>query len=606
MSYIYHLEYATRTKVIQPQSVGKIVVAREQDEAFFREKMNGSVVVVGEDYDFLRDAEFFALECCQEITFLIERTCGTTKELFWEGYFTLYDIEWDLDNRTATIKKVNVRDRYNVIFSNWHKEVNWFGYIPPHRPAATYPSVHPLVRFNNTTLGSPEYNPSGSTTWTRGFYFNYAILFLVKETLKETGAEAYSDITEAQMSQFLTAETNPVNGKSNFLKDVILMHISDAKRPGSTEWADTGIVTLKEVLADLKSLYNAYWFVDDDGHFRIEHLSFFSNFSYTPPGITLDLTEVRFKDAMKGTNQYSYQTELLKGREGVEQTISAAGYEAKSEVWTQFANPSSPEFSGAYMVYGESCVPRDDKGEASTEFKIINLFTTDWRTVTFKPDTVPDQGWVLVHVTNFLAEDGVNYGWCPVSGDRYINGDLSMTRLYFEFGRTDLSFNYGMFSWQKEQPKLVDPESNYITERPLKARTVKRVKTFKAIELDMCCGDDYDFSGFIKHPLDDNCVVEQLEYDTEQQIVTMTVKSANECTDIPFPDYEEILEPNPDCPLEGQLLRTEQTRRYSAHTAINYVYITEFTDYYADGECGEYTKTRETRTVSPKRTNGPR
>lgn len=320
MAFRYRLEYATRSKLVTPKDPVKIVVAKEQEEVFFREKLTGSVTLTNEDYQFLRDAETYAVECCQEITFIIERTCD--EEIFWEGYFTLYNVEWDYDNQEATIQKVIVRDKYSIIFANWHKEINWFGDVKPRRPAAYYVPEHPLQPFTHPALMSEEFNPTGSNNYYRGFYFNYAILWLIQQTLKGTEGESFADITEAEMSDFLTATTNPANGKPNYLRDVLLMHISDAKRPDATEPASIGKVTLRDVLTNLKYLYNAWWYIDEDGHFRIEHISYFKNFSYSPIGITLDLTQEEFKDKMVGKNKYSYNADELKGREGVEQSLT--------------------------------------------------------------------------------------------------------------------------------------------------------------------------------------------------------------------------------------------------------------------------------------------
>jgi len=607
MAFYYRLEYATRSQIITPDSVGKIVVTREQDEAFFREKMSGGFTVVGEDYNFLRDAEVYAVECCQEITFIVERDCSAGREIFWEGYFTLYDVEWDPDNQQANVKKVVVRDKYNVIFSNWHKEINWFGdIVRAQRPAAGFIHIHPTYPFRQGSLQSENYNPQNSDNYF-GFYFNYMLLWLVQQTIKETGFEQYADITEQQMSEFLTAEINPANGKQNYLKDVLITHISDAKRPNSTNPAYIGMVTLKDVLNDLKKLYNAYWFIDDEDHFRIEHISYFKNFSYVPAGITLDLTEEEYNERLEGKNKYSFNSEQLKGREGVEQSLTIGAFGQDSTIWTQLSNPSAKEFSAAYMSYGESCVPKNEKGESDEQYQIISQFTTDWRTVNFKPDTVPDQGWVLMHITNFLSESSINYGWLPILNQSYINGSLAMSRLYYEFGRWDLSFQYGMMSFVKQgEKKPVNPSSNYVTERPMKAKSTKRIKQFTPIELDLCCGNSYDFSGFIKHPLDNECVVDRMEYDLETETVTINLIAANNCDNIPFPEYVEITEPNQGCPEQGKNIRSELTEEYSAHTPINYVYIKVFTDYFADGECGEYSQRREERSVQPKRGNGPR
>lgn len=609
MAYRYRLEYATRSQLVTPKSGVKITVAKEQDEAFFREKINGSVTLTGEDYQFLKDAQTYSVQCCQEITFIIERTCS--EEIFWEGYFTLYNVEWDHDNREATIRKVIVRDLYTIVFANWHKEINWFGdedpNLPPRRPSTPFISAHQLVPFTHPSLMSEEYNPTGSDSYNWGFYFNPAILYLVQQTLSGTLGDVYGAQTVEQMSQFLTADINPANGKPNYLKDVVLMHISDAKRPSASENAYIGKVTLRDVLNNLKLLYNAYWFIDEDNRFRIEHISYFKNFSYTPPGVTIDLTDEKYAEKLVGKLRESFNADDLKGREGVEQTIAASAYDQKSRIWTEPTNASLREFSSIYMSYSDSCVPRDERGEAAESYQSVSVFTTDWLTVTRKPDTVPDQGWVLVYVPVPLAELGVAYGWVPIANELWPNGHLSMSRLFYEFGRTDLSFHYGMMTYQKES-KAADASSssNIITGRPMRAKSTKRIKTFEPVELPMCCGDDYDFTGFIKHPLADLCVVKSLEFDLENENVTMTLVTTNDCDNIPFPEYVEIEEPNQDCPEQGRIIRSEKTESYTAHTAINYVYVTVYSDYFADGNCGEYLELREVRRETPKRQNGPR
>lgn len=606
MAYTYTIEYATRSQAVTPKTIGSVVVAKEDGEAFFREKLSGSVVLNNEDYIFLLDAEKYAVQCCQEIRFTIVRTCSAGSEIFWKGYFTLYDVEWDHDNQEATIKKVNVKDEYNVVFANWHKEINWFGDIPKRRPAAAYTPNHPLQPFTQTIITSADYNPTGSNYFPRGFYFNYAILWLVQQTMKDTGSEDYADITEEQMSSFLTDTTNPVTGKANYLPDVIMMHISDAKRPGASNPAWKGIVTLRDVLANLKQLYNAYWYIDDSGHFRIEHISYFRNFSYTSPGVTLDLTQDSFKKKMEGKLKFSWNAEDLKGREGVEQTMSLAGQDADSTIWTLFAGPSSPEFAASYMIYEENCVPKNDKGESGESYQTISLFTTDWLTVVNKPDVMPEDGWVLVYVPIVNAENAVAYGWCPIDGEQWINGNLAMTRLFYEFGRTELSFSYGKMSFEKEtEKKDIDSENSYIS-RPMRAKSTKQVKILEPVELDMCCGDEYNFSGIIKHPLADVSSAQKIEYDLSTEVVTLSLIASNTCDDIPFPEYEEPTEPNPECPEEGKLLRSDLTDVYHADTAINYVRIAVYTDYYADGNCGEYSTIREVISTTPKRQNGPR
>ncbi|WP_031530520.1 hypothetical protein [Dyadobacter crusticola] len=606
MAFIYKFSYATRTATIQPKAIGKIIVAREEGEVFFREKFVGSLVVAGDDYHFLRDAKIFAVECCQEIALFIERTCSSGTELFWQGYFNVMDIEWDEDNLQATIKKVQTRDDYSAIFSNWHKEINWLDYKKAYRPNSGKKSFGQAIHFHQITPKTAQYNPNESDIYWRGFSFNNGVFYLVKESLKGTAEEDIAEITLPELSQFLSAEINPVTGKYNYLKDVVVMQMSDAKRPGASTAAITGMVTLRDVLNELKLIYNAHWFINPEGKIQIEHISYFPHLSYEPAPVTLDLTEDRHAEAIDGKKQYWYQTEQLKGIEGVTWNLNEAAYNSKSELAVPESYKPTREFSGAYMFYSDSCVPKTDKGEKTTDFKSVSLFVTDWLGLINRPDTFPEQGWALAHVTNYLSTTGIELGWVPVSGQRVMNGCLSATRLFFDFGRYNCSFHYGMLSPLKEPPKEIE-EGDLLIERPTRTKTVKNIKYFTPVELGMCCGSDFDFSGMVKHPLASAAVISQVEYDLDVDSIEMSIQAANLCSDVPFPDYNEEDEPVEGCKPAGMLIRRELVNKSRTDSGIYYVIVSTYTEYYADGACGEYTTTSIERSQPiPKRGNGPR
>jgi len=497
MAYKYSLTYLTKTQAVDPKSVGKIVVAQEENELFFREKMNGSLELSGADYDFLIEAKLYTVQCCQEITLRIERQCrGGNSELFWQGYFTLYDIAWNEDNKTASIKKVNTRDDYSPIFANWEKEVNWLEGAVKFQQGYDIANRQPLTPFKYPFLKTEQYNPRGNNNQDYARHFNTALQWLIKRTLRGTEYESYGTATPELFSQFLNASINPVTGKDNFLRQVTILHLSDAKRPGATNPATVGKVTLKSVLNDLKMMYNAYWFLDEDGFIRIEHVSFFPNRSYTSPVVTLDLTAPKFKDIINGNKRFGYQVDKLKGVEGFEFSISETVRDAHSDLWESHLSPATEEFDAAYMIYSESCVPKNEKGEKSTEYSSVTNFVTNWVAVVNRPDTLPDQGFLLVHTLLDNSDDNVPSSRLPISRIVTESGCMSATALYYYFGRYNNSFAYGMFSAQKEQPLgATYANTSQIIERPLQSRTTKIIKTFPEIELPLCCGDEYDWTG---------------------------------------------------------------------------------------------------------------
>src|SRR5690606_24238726 len=123
-------------------------------------------------------------------------------------------------------------------------------------------------------------------------------------------------------------------------------------------------------------------------------------------------------------------------------------------------------------------------------------------------------------------------------------------------------------------------------ERPTRTKTVKTVKNFTPIELGLCCGGVFDFSGLVKHPLANPCVISQVEYDLSVDSVTMQLQAASLCSDVPFPDYDEEEEPEQGCKPSGTLLRKELVSKSRTDSGIYYVITTTYTEYYADGACG--------------------
>ncbi|OGX80843.1 hypothetical protein BEN47_06185 [Hymenobacter lapidarius] len=109
------------------------------------------------------------------------------------------------------------------------------------------------------------------------------------------------------LSVFLSAPTNPATGQTGNANEVprlLLSAGSDVKRYGSSEAATRVLISLKQLLADLKALYKIDWFIDPlTGWFRIEDLSYVE--AQREAGAVLDLT------ALSGAvlpRAYSYRT----------------------------------------------------------------------------------------------------------------------------------------------------------------------------------------------------------------------------------------------------------------------------------------------------------
>lgn len=572
MAYRYRLVYATKELEISSVSSGKIIVEKEEGEIFTREKFSGTIAIEGEGYNFLIEAKAYANQCCQEIRVIIDERCHGSYSLIWEGYFTLHDIEWDYFTKTAEVKKINPRDKYDKILRNWHKEINLMD--NPERETIMFQGYlsYPAIS---------EFNPTGAN-WYEGFTLIQAIQYVAKETLSGSGGEDIIYTNEYLISQFFTAPVNYVTGKANYLAETMIMHMSDAKRPAAANPARIGKISLKTLLQELKTLFSAYWYIDSVGKFKIEHLSYFDP---SRVGTTIDLTHPLFKDITYNRLKVFDKTDLLKGVEGLEIAMNVNYFENKDHL-TYLAVTS--EFSKSYITYSSSCVPYSNKGEIIEEIKTCSIFFTDFIACWTQPGKLPEEGWVLVqHRWNGGGSGGIVGAKLTLSGDVLINANLSATRLHKDFGLYDASFGFGVHSTEKEKSDNSSKEMF----RSIRTKGLKKIKVLQDIELANCCTDqNYDFSGLIKHPLADSCSVDKLEFDLTTQTITASPVAADICNDIPIPEEsDDDAVPPTGCERKGTFLRNEtivlSTPIFAGNNTIAFAKVV---DIYADGFCGEY------------------
>lgn len=91
--------------------------AYENNQYFRRAQLSGSLVFVGQDYDYITGTAFgatFSLEI------QVSYSAGSWQE-FWNGEFYITDCTVNMDDRSVTVKP-NVRDKYSKILAGLDKE----------------------------------------------------------------------------------------------------------------------------------------------------------------------------------------------------------------------------------------------------------------------------------------------------------------------------------------------------------------------------------------------------------------------------------------------------------------------------------------------------
>lgn len=572
MSYQYKISYSTRSRFVQPAKDGKITLAKEDGEMFFRAKLTGSMELSGEDYDFLQEAKTFSVKCCQQISVTIYKTCAAGgQKIAWEGEFGLGSIGWDFDNRTATIQKINVKDAYTEVFANWFKPINLLDYNTFERVALD----------TQRSATDTDYNPSGSNYHSRCMDFIEVLRYMIRRTFRLSSRQ--DQVSREELSTFFSAATNPVTGKMNIFKDVFITHLSDLKRPDASNPATEGKISLKDMLNAIKLLFNVYWFVDEEtGFIRLEHISFFPHLSYGAAPVTLDLTQDSFKEALDGKKGYTSDESEIFATEGLEMALNKydgpGAYSADAPYNPGNSYKAPPEMAGVYYLYGNECVPMDAKGERTENIKVVPNFFTDVLAARVYPAAIADDGWSLLHAPMQGRIRTVKSKYLPLSNESVQNGELSPSVLFRDYHRYNVSFSYGSMADVKD-----------FTGKPMPSKSVKLTQKFTEFELSNCCGSEYNFSGVIRHPYGSETWVTQLEYDLQSETITVSLMAARECdVDIPETDDDRDTGEGNGCPAYGTVLRTDEQLFWCPAGARRQLHKSVTTTYYADGQCGEY------------------
>lgn len=139
--------------------------------------------------------------------------------------------------------------------------------------------------------------------WEKGaFYFNRGrrLIDAVSYLVAQTAPASVAASPEAQ-SLFFTEATNYVTKQANDLLDLLIFQKTDVLDYNGSEPATKGEISLKSITDDLRDQFQVYWFLDDAGKFRMEHLSYFQ-----AQGVYDLTTRADWKRYLVGTRAYEY------------------------------------------------------------------------------------------------------------------------------------------------------------------------------------------------------------------------------------------------------------------------------------------------------------
>lgn len=201
------------------------------------------------------------------------------------------------------------------------------------------------------------------------------------------------------------AGENYVTRLATTTEDIVICQKSDVVSLGSSNAATKGVMSMEELLTALFAMFRIAWDIDDDGNFRIEHISYWTR----QQGIELsDLTRV---------NEYLLYEHGATDVPRIERL--------------KFMEQSGEDFQGEDILYDSQCA--SEKVEEISPGKV----TTDVGLILSDPEAVSKDGFVFLSASYGSGIYSTVTGTGVLSGDVIWNAPFAKANLQDAFWRHD-------------------------------------------------------------------------------------------------------------------------------------------------------------------------
>ena len=481
MNYTYTLNGVA----VNPTGKWEIEYRRNEGQIFFRRKLTGELIFKGVDYVYINsvvDNLVSYPEGCTYIDFVIY--CSGVE--FWTGVFKYpYSFTFDDDSCTAT-GTPEVADEYSCIMTYYEREYNYTDF--------------------KTSMSGPPYawNSIDIYNTVGGLELNLPIVWSLRNHIYLIlGESEYLNCFEDTdiKSSFLWEDDFPngddyatyygtnnyVTGAANWLDTI---HVIDNNyirtTAGGTGCSDAGtsidvtMISFKMIEEWLRERFNAYWYIDQNGDFRIEHISFFlSGFAHSDYGSWIDLSTL-----MSGCNSYADRRNKYK-------YLTDKLFDQEKWEWQHFdGNEGGADhninFKGVPIFYGplvntkSDCVPDEEFKEKisstpllSTDIEwLINLLNL----APPNPDELACGGFFMFDLYLTPTPDRIKIAVGHLDGLNAVNAHCSTANLMEYF-----------FTWNRI---FINGDMN--TADVTVFDSAQKLKLQEEIEFPLCCSDDFD------------------------------------------------------------------------------------------------------------------
>lgn len=338
---------------------------------------------------------------------------------------------------------------------------------------ATYNQI--LCREHDGFLGNgaySEYYSLDTSTIQTEVYYNWGkFLFdVISDLVVEADCEGR--ITE-YYSDFFLSTANPVimdnYGEARTFRYLTLHHASNIKDPTTDSPARQWNLSLKTLLEALREMFQVYWYIDDSGRFRIEHISH-PDFQQTANVQNLNLIEQGAFTRRK--NRYEYTKDEMPSRDHWQQPIELA----------------NTDFKGVDIIYLQE--PTNAREESNVRQHTITLMS-DLETANNSPTDISNDGYFLIDshygINDATPYNGlvVNEDFGKLSGEKLKNAALSIANLQYYFWKHERPLLYGTMN---NAETTFFTKINTIIQEPLKLPICYDLNFYDPVTTEMGTG----------------------------------------------------------------------------------------------------------------------
>jgi len=477
-----------------------ITETKVEDKLYYQKDVRNTIRIAKEDFNYF----YGRIDDCVKFWCDTYKECATGEVIISKSYFTLNNVEWDLDRCVADIS-LQYGSIYPCIEENSDK-VWLFGlttafangtigqltdntagrslkFSPANTERFISDDLYDLVRGVAVGIGMGcEGFENGSAAGVRyviSDFFNWVLTPYYFLGVQETASILSAQFSGDPVIQALVPKPNYVNPSQDPYY-IAISTKSNVLNPGASNpqfYFETTFEFIEKMLADV---FNVYWVIENQYYMRFEHYSWFVR------SVEYDSTTQTNFPFNKYKRKFNMNTDEF----------------PKKETWT-FENGNPQDFLGVPIIYGP-CSNNKEKDRGDRLISTNPAYLQNNTSVTTLDGVVL---WDLV------LDYTINNQFNPVtatgalSGNPQANGRLSIANLHNDLHKHNRPFTQGNMN---------------------NAATTFLSPVYKKEQVDViiknCCDDDHDkIFSLVKTELGDGMVMEA-EVNYSRDTITFKTK----------------------------------------------------------------------------------